>query len=295
MPALGEVQGGSQSKENRTLIIEHNNLDCGTYIEKYLSAHVDGELSADELRAAEEHLAGCANCRARYAEERAVKALMRERAQMLRTPAMVRGSILAALDAADKAERARGRSQSSDRGARSALRSGRLWIPVALAAAAMFAFVMLRGGATPAHAVPPFDVAIDNYSQFAGHFESNIKSNSPADISDAYMDHKLPGFLWNFEPSGYKLIGGRVDHLPDGRPVSFTFYRGDNGTILCTFMEAHGFEPPPRPVRVMGNHTYYDYRGYRICLSYPHGDFICILTTRRTVDEFVQDMMASEP
>jgi len=123
-------------------------LDCGTYIEKYLSAHVDGELSPDELRAAEEHLTGCANCRARYAEERAVKALMRERAQMLRTPAMVRGSILAALDAADSAERARDRSQSIDRDGRrkSVLRRARLWIPVALAAAAMFAFVMLRGG-----------------------------------------------------------------------------------------------------------------------------------------------------
>ena len=272
-------------------------MDCGTYIEKYLSAHVDGELSADELRAAEEHLAGCANCRARYAEERAVKALMRERAQMLRTPAIVRGSILAALDAADNAERARNRSQSSERGGqrRSALRGARLWIPVALAAAAMFTFVMLRGGATPAHAIPPFDVAINNYSQFAEHFEPNIKSNSPADISDAYMVHKLPGFLWNFQPSGYRLVGGRVDHLPNGRPVSFTFYRGANGTILCTFMEARGFEPPPGVMRVMGNHNYYDYHGYRICLSYPHGDFICILTTRRTMDEFIQDMIASEP
>jgi len=294
---LGGVQGDSQSKANRTLITEHNNLDCGTYIEKYLSAHVDGELSAAELRAAEEHLAGCANCRARYAEERAVKALMRERAQMPRTPAMVRGSILAALDAADSADRARDRSRSIDRDGlrKSVRRRARLWIPIALAAAAMFVFVMLRGGATPAHAVPPFDVAIENYSQFAAHFEPNIKSNSPADISDAYMGNHLPGFLWNLQPSGYKLVGGRVDHLPNGRPVAFTFYRGDSGTILCTFMEVRGFEPPPGPVRVIGNHNYYDYRGYRLCLSYPHGDFICILTTRRTMDEFIQDILASEP
>ncbi|MGA9722797.1 MAG: zf-HC2 domain-containing protein, partial [Candidatus Binatus sp.] len=68
-------------------------MDCATYIEKYLSAHVDGELSASELREAEEHLAGCVNCRARFAEERAVKTLLRERAEMRRTPAMVRGSI----------------------------------------------------------------------------------------------------------------------------------------------------------------------------------------------------------
>ena len=30
-------------------------MDCTTYIEKYLSAHVDGELSAAELREVEEH------------------------------------------------------------------------------------------------------------------------------------------------------------------------------------------------------------------------------------------------
>jgi len=112
-------------------------------------------------------------------------------------------------DAADSAERARDRSQSIDRDGRrkSVLRRARLWIPVALAAAAMFAFVMLRGGATPAHAVPPFDVAIENYSQFAAHFEPNIKSNSPADISDAYMGNHLPGIL--MELAAERLQTGR--------------------------------------------------------------------------------------
>jgi hypothetical protein len=272
-------------------------VDCGTYIEKYLSAHVDGELSADELRAAEEHLAGCANCRARFAEERAVKALMRERAQMLRTPAMVRGSILAALDAEDSAARARDRSQSAGGEHRSpVLRRARVWAPLALAAAAVIAFVMMRGASTPAHAFTPFDVAVDHYSHFAVHFEPNVKSNSLPDISGAYMDHHLPGFLWNLQPSGYKLIGGRVENLRDGSPVSFTFYRGDTGsTILCTFMKADGFEPPPGATRVIGGHNYYQYKGYSVCLSYPHGGFICVLVSRRSMNEFVQDIMASEP
>jgi len=51
-------------------------VDHNTYIEEYLSAHVDGELSATELREVEEHLAGCVNCRARFAEERAVKKII---------------------------------------------------------------------------------------------------------------------------------------------------------------------------------------------------------------------------
>ena len=270
-------------------------MDCGTYIEKYLSAHVDGELSADELRAAEEHLAGCANCRARFAEERAVKSLMRERARMLRAPAMVRGSILAALDAADSAER-RDRTAGADRSGRSALRRVGLWIPVALAAAAVFAFVMFRGGSmTPAHAITPFDVAVDHYAQFAAHFEPTVKSNAPPDISAAYMGNHLPGLLWNLQPSGYKLVGGRIEHLRDGSPVAFTFYRGDAGTILCTFMRAQAFDPPPGAVHAMGEHNYYVYKGYSICLSYPYNGFICVLVSHRTMNDFVQDIAASEP
>jgi len=265
-------------------------VDCGIYIEKYLSAHVDGELSADELRAAEEHLAGCADCRARFAEERAVKALMRERARMPRTPAMVRGSILAALDAAERREREAG----ADRPKRSPMRRARLWVPVALAAAAMFAFVMLRGGASPAHAITPFDVAVEHYAKFAVDFEPTVKSNSLPDISSAYMDHHLPGILWNLQPSGYKLVGGRVEYLHDGRPVAFTYYRGDTGSILCTYMKAPGFEPPPGATRMTGVHNYYQYKGYSICLSYPRGEYICILVSRRPMNQFLDDIAASE-
>jgi hypothetical protein len=285
-------------------------VDCTTYIEKYLSAHVDGELSGEELRAAEEHLAGCVNCRARFAEERAVKALLRERAAMLRTPTMVRGSILAALDAIDSADapkgatRGRDRSGGADRGGWLTMRRARIWIPAALAAMLVFAFVVLHGGSgtTPAQAIPPFDVAIDNYKQFVDHFEPNIKSTAPADISDAYMEHELPGFVWNFQRVGYKLIGGRVDHLTDGTPVAYTFYRGDNGTILCTYMKSHGLQPPPgelqqpdQPSGYAGVHHYYQYKGYRVCLSYPRSGCICILVTRQPMQEFIQDIVDSQP
>jgi len=280
----------------------HDKVDCSTYIEKYLSAHVDGELSAAELRDAEDHLAGCVNCRARFAEERAVKALLRERARVRRTPPVVRGSILAALDAVDAAGasyavgRGRDRSAGADRAGLFSRRRARVWIPAAIAAVAVFVFVMLHGGAPPpAHAIAPFDVAIDNYVHFVERFEPNVKSTSPADISDAYMDHQLPGFLWNFEPSGYKLIGGRIDRLQDGTSVAYTFYRGDNGTILCTYMQSHGLQPPDGELQELGGHHYYQYKGYSICLSYPHGGFICILVSQRPMKQFVQDIVDSEP
>ncbi len=278
-------------------------MDCPTYIEKYLSAHVDGELSAAELREVEEHLAGCVNCRARLAEERAVKALLRERADLRRTPPMVRGSILAALDAVDAADaanaagRGRDRAAAADRPGRSSIRRARVWLPAAIAAAAVFAFVMLHGvgGPPPAQAIPPFDVAIEHYQQFAQRFEPNVKSTLPADLSDAYIDHQLPGFLWNFEHSGYKLMGGRIDRLADGSSVAYTFYRGDNGAILCTYMKSHGMQPPGGEAQEIDGHHCYLYKGYSVCLSYPHGDFICVLVSRRPMKEFMQDIADSEP
>ena len=286
-------------------------MDHNTYIEEYLSAHVDGELSATELREVEEHLAGCVNCRARFAEERAVKALMRERAAIRRTPPMVRGSILAALDAADAADaskaggRGRDRSAGADRAGWLSMRRARVWMPVAIAAAAVFAFVMLHGGVQPsAHAIPPFDLAINNYAQFVQHFEPNVKANSPADISDTYMEHKLPGFVWDFGQRGYKLVGARMDHLPDGSPVAYTFYRGDSGSILCTYMKSHGLRPPPGESRdqgengdgsLYGEHHYYLYKGYSVCLSYPRGGSICILVSQHPMKQFVQDIVNSTP
>jgi Putative zinc-finger len=275
-------------------------VDCAAYIEKYLSAHVDGELSAAELRDAEEHLAGCVNCRARFAEERAVKTLLRERAEMRRTPPMVRGSILAALDAVDavaaSSDGRRERVAGADRAPWYSVRRARMWVPVAIAAVALFAFVILHGagGPPPALAIPPFDVAIQHYDQFAQRFEPNVRSTLPADLSDAYMDHQLPGFLWNFELRGYKLVGGRIDRLQDGTSVAYTFYRGDNGTILCTFMQSHGFQPPAGEEEETNGHHMYEYKGYSVCLSYPPGGAICILVSKRPLKEFVEDIVNCE-
>ena len=109
------------------------------------------------------------------------------------------------------------------------------------------------------------------------------------------MDHQLPGFLWNFQHSGYKLRGGRIDRLADGTSVAYTFYQGDNGSILCTYMKSHGFQPPDGEVQEMDGHRCYRYKGYSVCLSYPPGGFICILVSHRPMKEFMQDIADSEP
>ena len=270
-----------------------NNLDCGTYIADYLTPHADGELTGADLARAEAHVAQCARCAAALAEERELKAVLHLRAGMLRTPPQVRGSILAALDAADRREATPKRIPAPSR--RPALvRSLRYAIPVALAAALAFVVVLLRNP-TPAESYPAFDYATAHYDQYTDRFDPNVPSASPGDIAAAYVDHKMPGYLWNFQPSGYKLMGGRLEKMPDGRWVTNTFYRSDDGTILCSFVSTSGLKLPERDADEVGVHHFYRYRGHTICISYmPGAKYICILVSSKSMKAFMQDIMNSE-
>ncbi len=270
-------------------------MDCGTYIADFLTAHADGELSGEQLRLAEEHVRGCAECARRREEERALKAIVRERRGVIRIPPQVRGSILAALDAADRdAAEVRPRAP---RVRRPMVRYLRWAAPLALAAAVAFVVIILHNRPAPAGEFPVFDAAIANYQKFQDNFAPNVPSGSPGEIADAYITHKLPGYLWNFQPSGYKLIGGRLDQMPDGRMVTDTFYRADDGgTILCRFMTYANLKLPAHESgTALGEHHMYEYRGYTICLTYlPTGRYICILVSGKPMKQFMQDISASE-
>jgi hypothetical protein len=270
-------------------------LDCGTYIADLLTAHADGELFGAELRAAEEHVAGCAQCAALLDEERALKAMLHVRVGMLRTPPEVRGSILAALDASDNRESAAAIAPRPARRAGSTVRRLRYAIPLAIAAAVAFLVIVLRNPG-PAQSYPALDYVVSNYDNYQDRFDPNVPSASPADISDAYIDHKMPGYLWNFQPSGYKLMGGRLDHMPDGRWVTNTFYRSGNGTILCSFFTSGGLKLPPEDAgQPLGGHLLYEYHGHTVCLSFlPGGKYICILVSSKPMKAFIEDIQASE-
>lgn len=277
-------------------------MDCTTYIDDFLAAHADGELEGEDKRAADQHVAQCASCRAELEEQRALKALLRERAGMLRTPAQVRVSLRAALDSADTgarveprpaAVRTETRAAAAQRSSRLA-RSARWWAPVAIAVVVAFAFILVHDRRPAMASVPEFDSAISSFANFERHFEPNVGSATAADISDAYLIHKMPGYIWNFWPSGYRLVGGRIEKLPDGRPVAYTFYRSERGDILCTYVKTPLIEPVG--ARAVGSHAYYWYKGYSICLSYyPNSSFLCILVSRQPLNQFVQDIADSSP
>src|SRR5208282_2036873 len=128
-------------------------LDCGTYIENFLSAHADGELTGDELRAADEHLAGCAECRARFEEEVALKKVLREHLGTLKTPATVRDRLLAALNAAESEPAPAPRVTPIRGGSRAGWMRPRVWVPTAIAALLILGLIERRAASPPGNPV----------------------------------------------------------------------------------------------------------------------------------------------
>ena len=274
-------------------------MDHRDYIENLLAAHADEELTEVQLRAAEAHVASCRQCAARLAEERALKSLVHRHAT-LTTPASVRTRLLAVLaEEAARGEGAMGPEPGSHRRGMRALRRPAVWIPMSLAAGLAFALVLARGfGLYPFRdvnvvyrqgGIPEFDVATAYFDKFNNHFAPNVPSGSFGAISFAYLDAHMPGYIWNFNGSGLTLMGGRLDKLPDGRPVTFTFYKGERHSLLCVRYKVADFVPPAGAVRDMGGHLFYRYAGYSISYSYsPIGDFVCVLISREPVSELIE-------
>lgn len=281
-------------------------MNCEEYITNYLSAHADGELTPADERAVAQHLGGsgpdqgCAACRARLAEERLLKALIRRQAATVKTPEEIHERIQAALDRLDRglAPRRIGIAVVRE------LKRPRTWAP--LAAAAMLLVVVLAGGLLPGihrgpspagsgvSAMPAsaaLDQAVYSYETFETAFRPTVPSGSLAEIAMAYGSADMPDLMWNFQFAGYGVVGGRIDQLPDGNPVTYTLYHGRNSDILCTRYRASDFAVPPGAVGEIHGHLLYEYKGYSLCVTVSERDrFICVLTTSEPMDELRHDI-----
>jgi hypothetical protein len=280
-------------------------VNCEEYITNYLSAHADGELTPEEERAVAQHLGsdppgGCALCRSRLAEERLLKALIKREAAAVKIPAEIHARINAALDRVEAEARPRRIGTAVVR----ELGRPRIWVP--LAAAAMLFVVLLAGGGLsglrrgtrPAtngvSAIPAsqaLDEAVYSYETFETAFRPTVPSYSLSAIAMAYGSAEMPDLMWNFQFAGYGVVGGRIDRLPDGNPVTYTLYHGRNNDILCTRYKASDFTVPPGAVGEIHGHLLYEYKGYSLCVTVSEqGHFICVLTTSEPMDRLRHDI-----
>jgi hypothetical protein len=274
-------------------------MDCREYIENYLAAHADGELSPAELIAAEQHLEGCDRCRALLADERALKTLLRERLRNVAAPAQVRAAIHATLDRA-AAERDDPPASHDgpypdraydDRDRKAAPRRSRArWAGIAALAAAVVIAVIVRGSRSGHQPSTDLDVAIREFDATVQHFEPDPSTGTYGGVAADYHSAKAPDFIWNFEPVGYHLVGGRVGQLPDGRAASFTLYRGPDGAIMCMRVHVPTVTIPPGGHQIAPDRYTYSYQGYSVVLTVDDPHWLCFLVSRMPEEQFEKDI-----
>jgi Negative regulator of sigma F len=179
---------------------------------------------------------------------------------------------------------------STDRPDESAWLEARVIFPLAAALAAGLLLFVLKAGTGTNGPVPDFDLAIENYQQSLANFRPNVPSNSLETVLTAYIEHGMPSYMWDFGPQGFKLLGGRFEHLADGTPVTYTWFRSAKTGVMCMFRQVNGFEVPPANHSESHHLLFYSYRGYSVCLINVggYGDFISVIVSPIPMKPFMR-------
>jgi hypothetical protein len=172
-------------------------------------------------------------------------------------------------------------------------------------------------------AVPAFDLAINKYLALERDFAPNVppeaysnlsgidyawvQSRDPVqrittestdkldDVARAYRELSMPDDLLDLSPAGYTLSGARAERLPDGRPIVYTLHTGISDTILSIIYADASMAAPVGAVNWLGMRSFYEYKGYSICMSfYPDGHFVSIMLSRMPVQQMLEDVASAD-
>jgi anti-sigma factor RsiW len=219
-------------------------------VQAYFDAEVDAVSAAD----IERHLEHCAECRALLQDLEQVRTVLRRDLGVVRTPPLLRAKIMSALDQENAAETpvaegtpAAGGSPAAEGSALSrgaALprvtprpsdrispkrRMRPFWVGAfsgagGAAIAAVFAFLLL----VPRFTNPLLDELVS----------AHVRSLMPSHLIDVVSTDKHTVKPWfaghadvspvvaDFEPQGYRLVGGRVDYLEHQRSAVVVYQHG---------------------------------------------------------------------
>jgi anti-sigma factor RsiW len=181
-------------------------------VQAYFDAEVDAVSAAD----IERHLEHCAECRALLQDLEQVRTVLRRESAYVRTPPLLRAKIMLALDQENAAETPKRRMRPFWVGALSGAGGA--------AIAAAFAFFLL----VPRFTNPLLDELVS----------AHVRSLMPSHLIDVVSTDKHTVKPWfaghadvspvvaDFEPQGYRLIGGRVDYLEHQRSAVVVYQHG---------------------------------------------------------------------
>jgi len=259
-------------------------MDHRQYIEQYLSADVDGELSSSERDAVAAHLADCADCRQLQDAERALKGLLKERIPVVAAPSELRQRIIGALDRETPRPAVR-----PARPARRPLRRGSLG--ALAAAAAVLVVVLIRGvGQAPPNS---FDAAVKDYLSSQQSFASAPGLDTLPQLAVALASEFGYPWVWNFSSLGMNLAGARIDHLPGGKVMAYSLYKGPKGSILCINFRELAYRPPPGGAMLHGV-RFYKYKDLSIGVV-SYATVYCLIVSRLTPAEMAPALTVGAP
>jgi Putative zinc-finger len=165
--------------------------------------------------------------------------------------------------------------------------------------------------------IPSFDFAIDSLNQLSREFAPNVppeafsrndgasfawvEENNPVhhvstelpDISASYEKMQMLPEFCDFALAGYQLVGGRIDRMPNGEPVTYTLYRNRANSLLSIGLKQR--ISAPQGGYWFGAHALYFYRDYSICLTIdPVGHFASIIVARAPMVQLLRDVAISD-
>ena len=245
------------------------------YIDRYVGAHADDELSAEERLAVSEHLANCEECRDQLAIERTTKAMVQKAIPIVSAPDALRRRIIEAFDAEDRAQR-KARARIS--------RRPMLWIAATSIAAAVLMLVVNLNLNRAAN--PTFDAAIAAYLKSEQSFTPTVGAGSNDDLALAMINQFGVPMVWDFSSIGLAPAGGRIDHTTDGKAVAYSMYKGSSGSLLCIIKRTDKFNFPSSDQVVKGIHLY-RYKGFSIAATDRYAVF-CVMVTRLPIADLAR-------
>jgi negative regulator of sigma F NrsF-like protein len=168
-------------------------------------------------------------------------------------------------------------------------------VPLAIGGSIATLFLVLSNAGRTSHPIPDFDLTIAKYEGAVANFTPNVPSRDIETMLTAYVENGMPTYMWDFSRQGFKFVGGRFEHLPDGAAVTYTWFHGVKSGVMCMFRQTDGFKAPPGAYEERQHLLFYRYRGFSVCLINVgrYGSFLSVIVAQMPMDRFMPLVLAA--